>query len=173
MMIKTEDNIEFDTINYGSNLKTRLAEQFKSAQDCGSIVSNKGCVLKNDDDTFTAYKNYTGNTLASAYFDDGGFISTDGTMYLIEQGEQAKNTGYIVSIDVNGYKKRPNKMGYDLFMFQITNDGRVLPMGAEETYWGTESAREARCKKTSTFNENGFTCAYYAMTDNNYFKNLK
>ncbi len=173
LMIKTDDAIDFEYENYSSGFKKRLAQQYKSAQDCGSITYNTGCILDEEDGTFTYYKTLNGSTLSRAYFDDGGFITPDGTLLLTEQGEQAKRTGYLVSVDVNGFKKRPNKMGYDLFMFQITEDGRVLPMGAEGTYWSSESARESRCDKNSTFNENGFTCAYYAMTDTNYFKNLR
>ena len=175
-MIKAEDAIDFTYDNYGYNsgntrFGTRLAQQFKSAQDCGNINNNVGCILKEDDGSFNAYKSYTGKTISAAYFDDGGFISPDGTLYMFEQGDQSKESGFIVSIDVNGFKKRPNKMGYDLFMFQITQDGKILPMGAEGTSfaWGIHSL----CDENSTSNMNGFTCAYHAMTDNNYFKNLK
>ena len=178
MTIKNEDDQEFTYENYGyssgnTRFGTRLAEQFKSAQDCGNINENVGCILKEEDGNFAYYKTLNGNAISSAFFDDGGFISTDGTMYLIEQGAQVNFTGFLVSIDVNGYKKKPNKMGYDLFMFQITKDGKVLPMGTEGTYWGTKSQRESYCNKNSTSNQNGFTCAYYALTDNHYFKNLK
>lgn len=170
MMIKTEDDIDFNYENYSSTFKTRLAEQYKSAQDCGSIVYDTGCILRNEDDTFTYYTSYNDNAISSQYFDDGGFITPDGTLLLIEQGNQAQRTGYIVSIDVNGYKKRPNKLGHDLFMFQITSEGKVLPMGADGTYFNNQ--REQYCSKTSTSNNNGATCAYYALTDTNYFKNL-
>ena len=173
LMIKTEDAIDFEYENYSSGFKKRLAQQYKSAQDCGAINYNTGCILTEEDGTFNYYKTLNGNSLDRQYFDDGGFITPDGTLFLIEQGKQAESIGYLVSVDVNGFKKRPNKMGYDLFMFQITEDGRVLPMGADGTYWGSESARESRCDKNSTSKANGFTCAYYAMTDINYFKNLR
>lgn len=174
MMIKTEDSLDLDYENYGSEFSKRLADKYKSAKDCGTIKYNTGCILKNEDNSFTYYKTLNGNTLMTTFFDDGGFITPDGVLLLIEQGNQAKDeTGYIISIDVNGYIKRPNKMGYDLFMFQITKDGRVLPMGANETYWGTKNYRENFCNKNSTSNQNGFTCAYYALIDNDYFKNLK
>ena len=173
MSIKNEDGLDLKVENYHSSFKTRLAQQYKSAQNCGSIVSNNGCILTNEDNTLTYYKNLTGHTLSSVFIDDGGFITPDGTLLLFEQGAQAANSGYIVSIDVNGYKKRPNRMGHDLFMFQITEDSRVLPMGAEGTHFGTENDRKNYCNKNSGHSFNGFTCAYYALTDNNYFKNLK
>lgn len=178
MTIKNEDDLEFNYANYGYNsgntrFGTRLAEQFQTTQDCGEINNNTGCVLNNEDGEFTYYKTLNGNTLSRVYFDDGGFIAPDGTIFFIEQGSQVRDTGgFIVSIDVNGYKKRPNKMGYDLFMFQITKDGRVLPMGADGTTWGKESDRISKCDKNSKNSDNGYTCAYYALTDTNYFKNL-
>ena len=76
----------------------------------------------------------------------------------------------IISIDVNGYNKKPNKWGHDLFTFQILNDsGKIVPMGAAGTYYANENLY---CSKTSTHNLNGAACAYKAFTDANYFKNL-
>ena len=171
LMIKTEDNLDFEYSNYAGLLKNRLAQQYKSAQDCGEINHNSGCILNEEDGAFTYYKTLNGNPLSRSFFDDGGFITPDGTLILIEQGSQAKVIGYLVSVDVNGFKKRPNKMGYDLFMFQITKDGKILPMGAEGTYLGFDP--KGYCDINSTESQNGFTCAYYAMTDTNYFRNLR
>lgn len=169
--IQREDGLPFEYESYGHNFGAELAAKYKAAQDCGAIVDNTGCVIHEKDGTFSHYKSYTGNSLQAAYMDDGGFIANNGTTFFIEQGEQSRRIGaYLITIDINGYKKRPNKMGYDLFMFQITKDGKVLPVGADGTW--RRDAREAMCSKTSTYNENGFTCAYYAITDNNYFKKL-
>ena len=170
MSIKYEDNLPFERNSYRANFKSRLAGKYKATKDCGAINSKVGCVINNEDGTFTYYKTFTGKSLTSGYFDDGGFITLEGTTFFIEQGAQSSDTGYLVSIDVNGYKKKPNLMGYDFFMFQITKEGKVLPMGSEKTYWADE--KEEYCSKTSSSNLNGFTCAYYAATDKDYFKNL-
>lgn len=171
--MKMEDNLPIDEEGYGySNSKfiKSLAKQYKVVKDCGSIDRNTGCVLQNEDGTFTYYKTLNGKTLNKGYFDDGGFITLDGVTFFIEQGSQSTITGFLVCIDLNGYKKKPNLMGYDFFMFQITKEGKVLPMGAENTYW--REAREQYCSKTSSSSANGYTCAYYAATDKDYFKNL-
>ena len=174
--IKNTDNLSFEFENYngtngGTTFKKRLAEEYKATKDCGAINNNVGCVINEDDGSFTYYKTLNNKTLERMYFDDGGFITIDGTTFFIEQGYQAANlTGLLVSIDLNGYKKQPNRMGYDFFMFQITKEGKVLPMGAEKTYW--KESREALCSQTSSSSLNGFTCAYYAATDKDYFKNL-
>ena len=167
--IKTEDSLEFTYDIYDEQFRERLASEYIELKDCGSINGNTGCVVQEDDGSFSYYKTFNGNTLSRSYFDDGGFITNDGTTFFVEQGNQARDyTGYIVSIDVNGYVKGPNRMGRDLFMFQITEDGDVLPMGAENTYW--YSNRTSYCSRSSSSSYNGFTCAYYAATDKDYFK---
>ena len=53
MMIKTEDSLDLDYENYGSDFSKRLAAQYKSTKDCGTIKFNTGCILKNEDNSFT------------------------------------------------------------------------------------------------------------------------
>lgn len=171
LKVKYEDDLPIDFSNYNYKFHNILAKQYKVLQDCGSINGNTGCILKDIDGKFSYYKNFTGGTLDRSYFDDGGFITADGTTLLFEQGSQSEVTGILVTVDVNGYRKRPNKMGYDLFMFQITKEGKVLPMGAENTH--LKNSKETLCSKTSNSNLNGYTCAYYALSDKDYFKNLK
>lgn len=179
MKVKYEDELPFDTVSYGisaitndseSNFMKSLARQYNVLKNCGSINKNTGCILQEEDGTFSYYKTLSNSSLDRVYIDDGGFITTDGTTFFIEQGYQAETTGFLVSIDLNGYLKKPNRMGYDLFMFSITKEGKVQPMGAEGTYW--QNSREQLCSKTSTSSQNGYTCAYYALTDKDYFKNL-
>lgn len=170
LQIKSEDYLDFNNNSYGSRFKKVLAAKYIELRDCGSINHSTGCVLLEDDNTFSYYKTLTGNSLNRSLFDDGGFISNDGTTFFVEQGSQSIYTGYIVSIDVNGYKKGPNRMGKDFFMFQITEDGDVLPMGAENTYF--YSSKNTLCSKTSSNSQNGFTCAFFAATDKEYFRKL-
>lgn len=170
--LKRKNDLPLNKEGYpnGGNLTKELAKEYKVIKDCGSISQGTGCVLLNEDNSFTYYKTLNGNTLNRDYFDDGGFILNDGTSFFLEAGGQYASIGLLVSIDLNGYEKGPNRMGYDFFMFQVTKDGKVLPMGAENTYW--HENLEAFCSKTSTQNRNGYTCAYYAATDKDYFKNL-
>jgi len=73
---------------------------------------------------FKKYRTYSGDSLRRlALFDDGQFVLMDGSLILIEYSISA------ITIDVNGYLKNPNRWGYDLFTFQLMNDGRILPMG--------------------------------------------
>ncbi len=170
-MLKLNDCLEFAYDNYKSGFKKKLAAQFNVINDCGSSSSSL-CILNEDNTTIGTYKSYSNGTLSKGYLDDGGFVTTDGSLYLIEQGSQARDLigNFLVTVDVNGYSKKPNKMGYDMFMFQITEDGEVLPMGAKNTYF--ESNRENYCSKSSGSSYNGYTCAYYAAANKDYFGKL-
>lgn len=173
LQVIREDELPLTPTDYGINnnaFMKSLAKAYKVIKDCGSINSNSGCVLQDENNTFTYYKTLNGKTITREYFDDGGFIAADGTTFFVEQGNQAQVTNFLVSIDVNGYTKKPNRMGYDFFMFQITKEGKALPMGSDNTYWQT--SRDQLCSSDSTSNLNGFTCAYFAATDKDYFKNL-
>lgn len=169
--IKNEEGLDFSYDSYGLNFKNVLASRYITLKDCGSINLNTGCVITNENEAFSHYKGLGGNLIARSYFDDGGFIANDGTAFFLEQGGQAKDqTGYLVSIDINGYSKGPNIMGKDFFMFQITTGGEVLPMGAPNTYF--YNYQKSFCSKKSTHSLNGYTCAYYAASDKDYFKKL-
>ena len=76
-------------------------------------------------------------------------------------------------IDLNGNKK-PNILGIDIFNFQFTTDGHIIPEGTEHPdndyihNWegsGTKNASPETCKKGSYWGYTSLTCAYYAIHD--------
>lgn len=141
---------------------------FNLLNDCGQ--ENCEALGKDDAGKFDyhseVYKTYNGGSIINYLFDEGQFMLSDGMFVMIDNDGTRP---IIISIDVNGYKKGPNKWGHDLFTFQILNDsGKLVPMGAEGTYF----MNEAYCSKTSTNSFNGLTCANKAFTDPDYFKNL-
>ena len=75
-----------------------------------------------------------------------------------------------ISVDVNGFNKKPNRFGQDLFMFQIDDKGKLLPMGTMGTTF--YSATDANCSRTSTGKMNGAGCTTKALTDENFFKSI-
>lgn len=103
------------------------------------------------------YKNYNGTSNLEYYmFDDGQFIVNDGSFILIENPNLGENNNrVIISVDVNGPYKKPNRLGRDLFMFQLLDNGKLLPMGAKDTLYPYETY----CSKTSTHKMNGAGCA--------------
>lgn len=74
-----------------------------------------------------------------------------------------------ITVDVNGIKKKPNLWGHDLFTFQVMDDGKILPMGAEGTLYTDENAY---CSKSSNNGLNGIGCTYKALNDKSFWKNL-
>ena len=90
-------------------------------------------------------------------------------LILLENVGQGGANIYI-SVDVNGYKKAPNRLGQDLFMFQLGNEGELLPMGAPNTVYYT--GNDAYCSNTSTTSMNGAGCTYKALSEPNFWKSL-
>ena len=121
--------------------------------------------------TIETYKTYNlKRNLSTNLLDDGQFVVTDGTLYLIENGNSSISMKQLfISVDVNGHKKRPNAWGHDLFTFQLMPDGKLLPMGAEGTTYDDESQY---CSVNSSDPENGVGCTFKALNDKNYWKNL-
>lgn len=158
-------------------LKQSIMPFLKISKDCGQgsegtaealektcipNYANEGTLEKNS----TKYKTFNGKSnINLTYFDDGQFILVDGTLVLIENAARL-----FISVDVNGYNKLPNRLGQDLFMFEINDKGALLPMGAQGTYYYHEA--DAYCSASSTGNMNGAGCTYKALNEKDYFKKL-
>ncbi len=160
----------------GGLLKPVLIKYLKSVKDSessnciqnGSETNESGeiekYIIKN-------YKTYNKKqTVQTWYFDDGQFMLNDGSLYMIENQTQtsAQIPPIYITIDVNGMDKKPNLWGHDLFTFQIIENGKLLPMGAD----GTDYDSNSYCSATSTNKLNGIGCTYKALTDKEYWKNL-
>ena len=116
-----------------------------------------------------SYRTYNlKSTVSTNRLDDGQFLVNDGTFYIIENSGGSKDQIFI-SVDVNGLRKGPNAWGHDLFTFQLTTGGKVIPMGAEGTYYDD---LDTYCSPTSSNKENGIACTYRALYDNNFWKEL-
>ena len=167
-----------DAANWEEMRDIFVLKYFKVIKDCGRGYINGSCVLNNGwglEGNSENYKTLTDGTLNLHFFDDGQYLLNDGMFLLLEYSTSTATTDlkvsdFFISVDVNGYRKRPNKLGQDLFTFQITRDGKLLPMGAQGTKY--YSANDVYCSKTTNNNVNGIGCTYKALSDNNYFKNL-
>ena len=112
------------------------------------------------------YKTYNNKKMQNSLLDDGQVFISDGMFIMVEN--MPGGHLLLISVDVNGYNKKPNRWGHDLFTFQITDNGKLLPMGAEGTAYDSVN----KCSLTSTSTTNGIGCTYKALTDKDYFKNL-
>ncbi len=152
-------------------LKPILIKYMNVLHDCGFGYLDSACIPNSSDETKISkvYKNFNGtNTIDLNPMDDGQFILNDGSLILLEN-PSAGGSLYI-SVDVNGYLKNPNRLGQDLFMFQIDAKGNLLPMGAKGTQF--YNANDAFCSKTSTSDMNGAGCTIKAINEKDYFTKL-
>lgn len=158
-------------------VKTILMKYMQTIRDCGRGANDEDACIPNiesdSERSSKTYKNLTGtSSIALRNFDDGQFVLNDGSLVLIENANNDdQNKGAIfISVDVNGFLKNPNRLGPDLFMFQIDSRGTLLPMGAEGTNYYSNTGEY--CSPNSSNQMNGAGCTYKALTDKFYFKNL-
>lgn len=103
----------------------------------------------------------------------GYYTNNSGKIYTFN--DAANNTftnGPIICVDTNGLK-RPNRYGYDVFLFMFTIDNTVIPMGMEHPNNPTSDnlsgngfvSGENFCTYSNNSRTGGFACAYYALQD--------
>jgi len=153
---------ELASSGFDYRLYKSIKPYFSIVKDCGT----SNCVDGNSS-VYQTYNGLNGGTGLHSLLDDGQFIISDGMTIFIEN--MAGSNKIYVAADTNGYEKKPNKTGYDLFFFQMNDDGYFVPMGAD----GTDFPMSQYCSKTSTHSRNGMGCTAKALNDANYFKNLK
>lgn len=154
------------------NLVENLSKRYKNASTLWPVLPD----YPNNSDTarcdFLAgyYKNFTGKSGYSR-FNDGIIQVNDGsTVYFDVDSADSLTYGIIlIALDVNGWRNKPNRYGYDFFVFTLEKDGRLIPMGGETTLYPEKSY----CSKSSNSGANGYGCTVKALTDAKYFSDLK
>ncbi len=173
-MYQAENGVPITSDIGQHELKSEIMKYFNVLEDCGfgfsdsdtACIKNYGDASKNSN----LYMTFNGkNSIDLGQFDDGQFVLADGSIILINNGAGG-SMGTLISIDVNGYNKRPNRLGQDLFMFQIDDSGKLLPMGVEGSKFYDEN--DVYCSRTSTDENNGAGCTYKALSDPTFWKNL-
>ena len=95
-----------------------------------------------------------------------GGTSPDGMIMVLG----ATYGGYLIIVDINGLKK-PNQFGRDIFIFQISSKGLVVPHGSKDTPfldWQTEEERVQSVNEEcnpSISASSGLTCAEKIIMD--------
>lgn len=144
--MKSEDFALEDCFNSAGNYK-KFMDYLSRATDCRTSLSTN-CTDINQ------FKTLANNGFAG-WIDDGQILLSDGTFIMFEK------SGW-VTVDINGYNTPPNKLGYDLFLFQAIDD-EFLPMGDIRTKFNT------KCTLPTPPNS-GYECANRAKDDADYFK---
>lgn len=178
------DNISINPASYtatAGSFYTKFKEYNRVTVDCGvyKATNTSVCFSTTDRDNDLSYKNFSKNLMTSEkhLLDDGAFVLNNGMMIAIENPANIPY-GLLIFVDINGKNKQPNTLGYDLFAFELTNDG-LLPVGAEGTgqnanaknLWG-KGKPEDYCDPNSDKAYNGITCAYMAVKNQDYFNEL-
>ena len=166
----------------------KFSKYFKGATICTSQDKNDThCIGRTEQDdeghvTVTnkdyKYTNYAKNTeyVSTNAFDDTQFYLNNGMLIILDMNPWGTGGNQLISIDINGKGAKPNAAGHDLFTFELRPTEKsggleLIPAGAPDTGIGFEN-KSRFCSKTSKDGFNGIGCAYYAMQDEDYFKNL-
>lgn len=178
------DDVAIDPIKYPTRTFYPKFRQYnKIGTDCGfepGQSSNKSICPGTGGKVYRQFS--SGGAIATDLMDDGAFVLNNGMLVAIEN---CKNCGYGTDhniwliVDVNGRDYTPNKIGYDVFVFQVTKEG-VLPLGAPGTDKKFSENPENYCCDArlnpgctvASAKYNGYTCAYFASTDEDYFKRI-
>lgn len=163
-----------------------FSKYFKGATICTDKDKNSThCIARTetDDEGHTSvtnrdykYTNYAKNTdyIQTNMFDDSQFYLNNGMLIIMDMNPWGKGKNQLISIDINGKSSKPNAAGHDLFSFELRPTEKsggleLVPMGEQDTEL---TDKDTYCSKTSKSSYNGIACAYYAMQDGDYFKNL-
>lgn len=125
----------------------KLLPYLSGATDCGYYYKEKCLNIRE----------YTG--MSTGGLDDGQIMLSDGTLITFERSGA-------IAVDINGSNK-PNLVGYDLFLFQAI-DEEFVPYGAPQTWYNNS---KYPCNYNFSWN-GSIGCAYRAVNDPDYFKNL-
>ena len=133
---------------------------------------------RTSDLTVLGYKNSSfRDTSNSIDFNNGGHRQG---AFILNNGAIIFNTGnwwtgnikkeyFEFMVDTNG-TKGPNRLGYDVFYFQIAPENKLLP--SDQTKFNDYQPSSANCCNLSTYStcyqtDNGCACAYYALKNQN------
>ncbi len=123
-----------------------------SVQEDGTIKISSNSVRK------THLKN---STDVSEYTE--GSLEEGNSLYNFEN---ANEDVILITIDINGNRKSPNMRGYDVFTFQLINEG-IVPVGSINSF------TNVKCNLSNSASVYAaMACTQDAATNENYFKDL-
>ena len=135
-----------------------------------------GKINKNDNEILDKLKMYTSNNYAYPYTEFASAYSRN--IFLVSNGmslfmtySTAKTCNIILKVDTNGPYKGPNRYGYDLFVFNMCANGKII--GLDENADNKDNrpgkAYQSRCSfnpSDTNWYPQGEQCSYWAIRDN-------
>ena len=160
------DDVSLDPTTYSFEEYPKVFGKYlKGAMDC-NISRKKPCFDFRKDH----YKNLQGENMPAGFnglLNDGSFLLPNGSLLLIENGGADWGSQILVTVDLNGFGNPPDKLGIDVFIFQLI-DGELKTVGDKGTSW----VGDYLCNANSTNQWNGVSCAQKAKTNTDYFKEM-
>lgn len=164
-MTYDEGHIINSTYYTNDTFMPKFKKYFKISKDCRNDTCEHSFTDENGVTNVSQnYKTFNNKKMQNKLLDDGQVFISDGMFIMVENNN---TNALFITVDVNGFYKKPNRWGHDLFTFQVMNNGKLLPMGAQGTTYDN-----SYCSPTSTNTSNGIGCTYKALTEKDYFKNL-
>ena len=148
--------------------------KYLNGKRCTGTAEN-GCPANADGDNYCnfmykTYKDFSGKVGAPCIGNDYVVNVVSGSTFYFDfaaEGEGIYGKQFVV-IDVNGWQKRPNKLGHDMFLFSIGRDGKITAGGADTSFY----PKSGYCNSSTTFSRNGYGCTINAINEKDYFKKL-
>lgn len=186
MLMKADMGIENLGSYYASANKDEFYTRFPSYFHVLKTFPNnyKGFTATNYTNDYTLYSENNNWTCSPFPSSNKLYILQDGSSFFLLINSK---TPYI-TVDLNGPYKKPNRMGYDIFMFQInSSNDKIEPLKAKiysnedfEKLSVDAKTLSYPCSKNLNHSKNGCGCAWYALNDVNpddsskkYWKSLK
>ena len=178
----------------------RYIQFHKISKDCGILSKDvqNGDICPGKSKTNPDYVSAGGHIpIPASIYQNGAFVTNNGMLFMISNPGGFRNiktkengkdvtiqvpNAILITIDINGKDKKPNRWGYDLFTFELTNNG-IIPYGApgssesvipdsdlttlSKEFSGTDN--DEFCQFADRKEHNGLTCAYRAISDEEYF----
>lgn len=110
--------------------------------------------------------NLAGNAVSATLFDDGSSFDLTKRTYYFEYGSPETKCP-IITVDINGYHNKPNRLGIDVFSFRPTKNGKLIPLGNPDLSNDNINGNGiyGACSKNPQSTYDGFGCAYWAIID--------
>ena len=140
--------------------KNEFMTYFKVIEDCGL----EKCVPASYHSDI--YKTLNGEKADASLLDEGQFTTLDGQFFMIQ------NSGYnkwlFITVDVNGYKSKPNVWGRDVFTFWVDNTGNLRPMGSPDSIWPAKKSCDRKKSLNNIGPIQGIGCMYNVINNVDY-----
>jgi len=143
-----------------------LYQRYKGI-DCKRNKTTQACM------EVVPYKTYNGKSDISEDIYSNGTSIAVGKVLLKFSSPKGPTDPLFIMADINGPHELPNRLGYDVFVFEVV-DGKLKHEGDPSTSYPL-SSHAFYCSPISTSKSDlqGINCAYKLSTDKSYFKKLK